>query len=104
MKTSAPDAKGVISAGEIDMGSGYYYFGCHVEGTGFPAKIEVRIDSPDGRLLGTAIAEKPGLTDAPLREANGKHHVFLVIREGQANISSARIFAGFPKPLADANY
>ena len=50
--------------------------------------IEVRLDSPTGRLIGTAAATGTGgvyayaTTTAPLASVSGKHDVYLVLGSG----------------------
>lgn len=79
----------------IDLGSGYYYFGLEASGVSQTGKIEVRADQPDGKLLGTVHIIGNGVMECSLREAHGQHDIYLV-PESDFTLSRARLFAGSP--------
>ncbi|RXP62725.1 carbohydrate-binding protein [Lutibacter sp. HS1-25] len=97
-----------ISFKNIDLGSGYYYFGVKLLKTPSKGKIEIRKDSVNGYLMGTILLDNnnstlnKGYADTFLREANGIHHIVLVfINENseQTIISEPHFLAGSPKKI-----
>ncbi len=58
--------------------------------------IEVRLDKPDGKLLGKVTASKAGLSTLPVRlEAeNGFHDLYIVFRNADAGDNSLLYFGG----------
>ena len=88
--------KPVLKFKNINLGTGYYYFGINASGVKAQTKAEVRLGSPTGKLLGTAILKQDGTAETFLRGANGKHTVYLVF-DNAVTVKSARFFAGSPK-------
>ncbi len=104
------DRKGIVSNAkkacllfdDVDLGSGYYYFGCKVKQAA-NAKVEVRLDHMEGLLLG-ALSLSPesstinkGIAETFLRGAKGKHTLCIVIlneEENEIKLSDFRVFAG----------
>ena len=94
---------------DVDLGTGYYYYEAEIYEAKHPFKIELRLDAPDGKLLGTAQFQQPanikegGVMDCRLREANGKHDLYVLFVSDKASNSfrgnTSRIFAGSPLPL-----
>lgn len=88
----------VLKFENINLGTGYYYAGLEVKGVEKTAKCEIRLDSPKGKLVGTIIIKKDGISETLLREASGKRTIYLVFKDANnAKIKSARFFAGSPK-------
>ena len=84
----------------IDLGSGYYYASINVTGVTNITKCAIRLDKPDGELIGTFVIKKDGKTETFLRNAKGKHTIFLVFDQNiskSMQIISSEIFAGAPK-------
>lgn len=101
--------KGVIKLKNLDLGSGYYYFGLDVIKTTGNGKIQVYLDKEDGILSGTislnenTVSENNGTADTFLREANAVHDVYIVFENSDIKSNSIfrnlRFFAGSPKEL-----
>lgn len=98
------DQESVIKIPDVNLGSGYYYFGMKASQCSESA-FEIRLDSEDGVLCGTILFDQSypsadGLVDTFLREAHGIHDVYLVF-ESQATselyAEDLRFFAGAPK-------
>ncbi|MCG8702394.1 MAG: family 43 glycosylhydrolase [Bacteroidales bacterium] len=96
----------VVSYKNIDLGSGYYYFGLQLEETADGGKIEIRMDSKDGKLLGTILLKENskningGRLETFLRDAKGKHNIYIVIRTPKGKtikFKQPEFFAGSPK-------
>jgi arabinoxylan arabinofuranohydrolase len=95
-----------IAFEKIDLGTGYYYFSVKVENIVKNGRIEIRRDSPDGYLMGTIkLNEKSnitnnGVSDTFLREAYGKHTVYMIF-SSESNekiiVSKPQFFAGSPQ-------
>ncbi len=90
----------------INLGTGYYYFGVKVDQTVHNGRIEVRRDKADGMLMGTimldeqSVSTNRGTAETFLREASGKHTVVLVFKTPEnetLEISDLQFFAGSPK-------
>ena len=91
---------------DINLGTGYYYFGCTVAKSVGNGKLEIRMDSDRGKLLGTihltpeASTKNNGVAETYTREASGKHAIHIVfVPEGstdEVEISGLRFFAGAP--------
>ena len=104
LKFSAPTA--YLKFNKIDLGTGYYYLDIQVNESLGNAKVEVRLDSPEGYLCGTIrLSENSeqvnnGKIETFLREANGVHDVYLVFHlpgnYKMYNFESPRFFAGSP--------
>lgn len=88
--------KSVSSYRNIDLGTGYYYFGLEANKLEKPCKVEIRLDKPEGLLLGTVVIKRNGKAETLLRGANGKHDIFLVLKSENASlgITNPRFFAG----------
>ena len=82
----------------IDLGSGYYYFGLKASGVKEPIKAEVRLGSPDGILAGTLLINKKGVAETFLREANVTQDIYLVFN-GKVKVKDIRVFAVSPLPI-----
>lgn len=89
---------------DVDLGSGYYYFGVNVIKSG-KGKVEVRYDNPHGQLLGTILLSPEskhinnGKAHTFLREAKGKRVICLLIKSEDADtmiVSNPEFFAGAP--------
>jgi hypothetical protein len=80
----------------VNLGSGYYYFGLNASNVTKPTRAEIRLDSPKGKLVGTVLMFKNGVSECSLREANGKHNVYVVFNSA-INVESMRFFAGNTK-------
>jgi arabinoxylan arabinofuranohydrolase len=98
--------EGTISYKKINLGTGYYYFEADIEKGAEKARIEIRKGSPEGLLMGTLLINNEstlknvGKSQTFLREANGTHDIYLVIKaEGNETVtfSNLRFFAGSPK-------
>jgi arabinoxylan arabinofuranohydrolase len=98
--------EGIISYKKINMGTGYYYFEADIEKGAENARIEIRKGSPDGLLMGTLLINNEstlknfGKSQTFLREANGTHDIYLVIKAEEnetVKFSNLRFFAGSPK-------
>jgi hypothetical protein len=93
---------------DVNLGTGYYWFGCNYDGNADGLRMETRLDGADGLLLGTALprydAAKNGRqAETFLRNASGKHDIFILIHRaptatGELNLSGLRFFAGAPEP------
>jgi arabinoxylan arabinofuranohydrolase len=98
------DKSQVISFQNIDLGTGYYYFGLEAQKVKQPFKVEIRLDKPDGLLIGTAIVKQNGIAETLLRNAKDKRDVYLKIISDSELTGSAiqqlRFFAGSPKPVS----
>ncbi|MEH0152885.1 family 43 glycosylhydrolase [Limibacter armeniacum] len=98
--------KGMIRFKNVNLGSGYYYFGLQVKGTE-NAKAEIRLDKPDGKLVGTVVINQHALeendkVENTLRAAAGKHDIYLIFtneEKGNMTISDMQFFAGAPAQL-----
>lgn len=98
------DKSQVILFQNIDLGTGYYYFGLEAQKVKQPFKVEIRLDKPDGLLIGTAIVKQNGIAETLLRNAKDKRDVYLKIifdseLTGSA-IQQLRFFAGSPKSVS----
>ncbi len=97
---------GVASFKNIDFGSGYYYFDVELP-KGSEGKLEIRLDSADGQLVGTCsvtpekLSVNSNLSETSIRDAKGKHTVYLVWKGESKEIKMVkpRILAGSPKKL-----
>ena len=84
----------------IDLGTGYYYASIEIKGVEQPLKCEIRLDNPNGELIGTFVIKKDGLTETLLRNAKGTHTIYLKFSNElptKSSIKSVKIFAGSPK-------
>lgn len=97
-----------ISFKNINLGTGYYYFGVKVLQSVTKGKIEIRKDAANGTLLGTILLNENslktnnGITETFLREANGEHTIVLVFKSDNnetIKIAEPNFFAGSPKKL-----
>lgn len=97
----------VVELTDLDLGTGYYYFGMTVDKTTSNGHIELRRDSPDGMLMGTLLLRDNSMkinnarTETFLREAYGDDRkVYLVFRTDgkQVKVSAPDFFAGAPLP------
>ncbi len=86
----------ILNFKKIDLGTGYYYFGIHASKVEAPINAEIRLDKPDGKLIGTIKIDKSGISETTLREANGKHDVFVVL-SGNCEVEMMQFFAGSAK-------
>lgn len=103
--------KGVVSFKKVNLGSGYYYFDLKVEKAETKATVEVRLDKEDGKLLGTirinenATSLNKGVLETFLRDANGKHDIYVVVKKDNASdklvVLDLRFFAGSPVETKD---
>jgi arabinoxylan arabinofuranohydrolase len=93
---------------DVDLGSGYYWFGFSYEGEATGLRAEVRLGGADGLLLGTALprhqpAENGRSAETLLRNAKGKQPVVLVFKRdlaaGELTLTDLRIYAGAPLPV-----
>ena len=97
-------ASSVVSFKNVDLGTGYYYLGANVLDVNVDGKLEVRLDSPEGTLVGSItltearLTGRDGLIETFLREANGTHDVYFVHRKGTKTgtlrLRNIRFFAG----------
>ncbi len=78
---------------KVNLGSGYYFFGLNATNVNKPTRAEIRIDSPKGKLLGTVLINKNGISECSLRDANGTHNVYVVF-DTAIKLENMRIFAG----------
>lgn len=97
---------GYVRYESIDLGSGYYYFGLELKNTTTKGKIELRLDRPDGQLVGTIPFNEysnevnDGRMETFLRGASGRHDIYLVFKlhnPGQLQIKDPEFFAGAPQ-------
>ena len=95
-----------LSFKNVNLGTGYYYFGVKVNKITTKGKIEIRKDSAKGALLGTILLNKNslktnnGIAETFLRDANGIHNIVLVFISDDnktIKISEPNFFAGSPK-------
>lgn len=85
---------------DVDLGTGYYYAGIDVKHIETPTTCEIRLDNPEGELVGTFIIKKDSVTETLLRNAKGNRDVYFVFDDNlnpNIKIQSARFFAGSPK-------
>jgi len=82
----------VLKYEHVELGTGYYYFELNAS-VKKPLKAEIRLDSQTGKLLGTVLINKDGVSGSFLRNANGKHTVYLLFND-EIEIKSARFYAG----------
>lgn len=87
----------MLMAKSVDLGSGYYYFSADVSQISHPMAVEIRLDSENGKLLGTLVIDKDGHHSTSLIDANGKHKVYLKAVGGEAILSKCRFLAGCPQ-------
>ncbi len=96
-----------IKFSNVDLGTGYYYFGVKVNKTVTNGKIEVRRDAPNGLLMGTLLFDgdsmkiNKSMNETFLREARGKHDVYLnfvINGDEELRVAAPRFFAGSPLP------
>lgn len=84
----------------VELGSGYYYFRLDASEVTGRSDIEVRLDAPNGRLLGTIPVTQDGTKTRPMREANGKNDVYVIFKNQsngfKANIKNIRFIGGSP--------
>jgi arabinoxylan arabinofuranohydrolase len=80
----------------VKLGTGYYYFGIKACNVSKPTRAEIRLDKPNGKLVGTVLINKNGIWECSLREAKGKRNVY-VIFDSAIDVESMRFFAGNPK-------
>lgn len=101
----------VLRTDQVDLGSGYYYFGLDLAAMEGSYRAELRLNREDGPLLGTVILQEhqvevnQGVAECFLRGAKGKHPIFLVFMptgasEGSLRFSRPRFFAGTPQARA----
>jgi arabinoxylan arabinofuranohydrolase len=100
------EAKSIVSPKEpqvfkkINLGSGYYYFRLEANQVSNSALVEVRLDSPTGKLVGTVPVTQDGIKTRAMREAKGLHDVYLVFKnvtpDFKATIKNIRFIAGSP--------
>ncbi|MBP6387178.1 MAG: family 43 glycosylhydrolase [Pseudarcicella sp.] len=86
----------ILSFKKIDLGTSYYYFGLKASNVKKPLKAEIRLDKPDGKLIGTVWVDKSGVSETTLREARGKHDVFVTFTEN-CDLNKMEFFAGSSK-------
>ncbi|WP_372649079.1 family 43 glycosylhydrolase [Draconibacterium sp.] len=87
---------------KIDLGTGYYYFGLKASQVTKPVKVEIRLDAPNGQLIGTLIIKGNGDCETMLRNANGVHDVYLTVNDNfkeKVVFNAPRFFAGSPKKV-----
>ena len=90
----------ILEFKNMDLGSGYYYAGIDIKNVESPTTCEIHLDSKDGKLVGTFVIKRDGVSETLLREANGIHNIYFVFKDKIApktSIRSLRIFAGCPK-------
>ncbi|WP_319503330.1 family 43 glycosylhydrolase [uncultured Draconibacterium sp.] len=91
-----------ISYRDIDLGTGYYYFGLKAQDVKQPYNVEIRLDSTEGKLIGTVVVTENGTAETFLRNANGVHDVYLIVNDNTKNeiiFNAPRFFAGSPKKV-----
>ena len=93
--TVVNENKRILSFEKVNLGTGYYYFGLTALNVSKPCRAEIRLDSPTGKLVGTALVNNNGVSECSLRGANGIHMVYLVFNES-IKISQIHFFAGKP--------
>ena len=100
--------EGILSYKKVKLGSGYYYFEADIEKSVENARIEIRKGSPNGLLMGTllinneSVLKNYGKSQTFLREANGTHDIYLIIKTNNnetLRFSNLRFFAGSPKQI-----
>ena len=99
-KLAVSNLNNVLVFKDIDLGTGYYYFGLNAKGIKNPIKAEIRKGSEDGTLLGTLIIKHDGISETFLRNAANKTDIYIVFKDlsdEKVIISSMRFFAGSPK-------
>ena len=87
---------------KIDLGTGYYYFGLKASQVTKPVKVEIRLDAPNGQLIGTLIIKGNGDCETMLCNANGVHDVYLTVNDNYKEkvvFNAPRFFAGSPKKV-----
>jgi len=97
---SASSQKNIFEFKNIDLGTGYYYFGLNAKGILKSIKAEIHKGSKDGPLMGTLIIKRDGISETFLRNANSKADVYIVFKDlsdEKVIVSSMRFFAGSPK-------
>ncbi len=68
----------------VDFGTGYYYFETTIIGDNLTGNLEIRLDEPDGDLIGTcrSLSERAeareGKIDTSIRDCKGMHTVYLI--------------------------
>jgi len=86
------------------LGTGYYYFGLEAQKVKQAFKVEIRLDKPNGLLIGTAIVKQNGIAETLLRNAKDKRNVYLkIISDSEltgSTIQQIRFFAGSPKTVS----
>lgn len=94
--------KSCIKFTDVNLGTGYYYFGVKVLKSG-NAKLEVRVNSEKGLLLGTIKLSKKssklngGISETFLRNAKGTKKICLVLINDsgeEIKLSHLKFFAG----------
>ena len=107
-KTISTNSNATITFQNINLGTGYYYFGVNVLKTPSKGKIEIRKNHKEGYLMGTILLNEKskttnkGIAETFLREANGVQDIVLIFKP-EANetieISKPNFFAGSPQKL-----
>ncbi|MEL7118287.1 MAG: carbohydrate-binding protein, partial [Bacteroidota bacterium] len=101
---------GALMYKNINLGSGYYFFGMDVKKLDTRGKVEIRLDDEDGLLLGSISFDQnakninKGRLETFLRGANGQHDVYLVFKleePGNIKIANCEFFAGSPKTMEE---
>lgn len=96
---------GICEFKNVPLGTGYYYFGLNVLNTISEGKVEIRLDSPDGKLVGTILLDEfsnqvnRGRAETFIRGAKEKRDIFLVFEmggEGEVQVSYPEFFGGAP--------
>ena len=96
----------VLNFKNINLGSGYYYFGVRVLQTAPKGKIEIRRGTQDGFLLGTIVLDEmsnqtnKGTAETFLRNAKGESDICLVFylpEKEKISVSFPEFFAGSAK-------
>lgn len=92
---------------QVPLGSGYYYLDAVVKSEEVDGKLEIRLDAPNGPLVGAItlsakrLSERGGLVDTFIRDAKGTRDVYLVHKklkkQGELELEQVRFFAGAPR-------
>ena len=89
----------------VNLGSGYYYFSAILPQDNCSGKLEIRLDSADGMLVGTCLVtpetlkSRNGLVETSIRDAKGKRNIYIIWKGTEkelTNIENLIFFAGSP--------
>ena len=85
----------ILKFENVNLGSGYYYFGIKASQVNQPLTAKVFSGSEKGELLGTVKIKEECIACTFLRNANGIKDIYLIF-DGKAKVSNLNFFAGSP--------